>query len=275
MPSKSTGAPLSVTPSPVPTSTAMQTVSTVSPKAAPGQPKIDDTFAYVVLVLLIMLAALLITMVACMIYLRCQGKCPNCHKMQNQLEKWESGELKRITPSSVRKREAFNKSASHNNTSPELDLERGDAYETEHAHTAALADLGPNEKLSIWEKVKTKVLHYNLLSATVQIMCPGTEFMRSRTVAGKDKIDDCSDGSPRVASNPPQIICEPTTQFDEPHAPLYSRSVDVQRTEDHGSRVFVDVSVSEPMRYMTHVSDQHAPNHDGGRELEPTFSSHN
>ncbi|USP75434.1 hypothetical protein yc1106_02708 [Curvularia clavata] len=130
-------------------------VASALPETAGGE-KFDDTFAYVILGLITLVAVLLLAMLISMIYLRWRGKCPECQAMRKQLERWESGEQKPITPAVVRQREAFNKSASQATAPAELDLERGDAGEAEQVFPAALSKIEAAKRPSIWKMTKRK-----------------------------------------------------------------------------------------------------------------------
>ena len=116
----------------------------------------NDTSVGIFAAAFVILAVLLLAMIGYMLYLRCRGKCPRCQDMSSQLEKWQSGELKRITPQMVRQREAFNKTASSSNASSDIDIEMGPFGGAAAARTSTLDQPTASKQPSIWEKVKGK-----------------------------------------------------------------------------------------------------------------------
>ncbi|KAH7371160.1 hypothetical protein BKA66DRAFT_573112 [Pyrenochaeta sp. MPI-SDFR-AT-0127] len=117
-----------------------QFATPIKPKA-----KFNDTFAIIVLVAVIILGLVLFGMIGYMIYLRQKGQCPKCKSMEEQLAKWERGDLKRITKDMIRKREALNQGLSGPNSAPEVDIEMG----------AIVKDtVSTHNKASFWGKAK-------------------------------------------------------------------------------------------------------------------------
>lgn len=198
-------------------------------------------------------------MLAAMLCLRSKDKCPNCRNMQKQLKKWESGELKPITPAMVKEREALNRLSSQSNTPSKLDVELGGAHETDHV---CAAEVEESTKLSTWEKMKSKVLRDNKPSATARNPYVETEANRPFTVAGGDTVHDYPDYSPRVSPKAPRVEHEPNTHLTVPAAhhfsgsSFYSSPTDIQRANGRESRVFTDVPVAEPKRYTTTSRNQ-------------------
>ncbi|KAI4631407.1 hypothetical protein J4E83_002939 [Alternaria metachromatica] len=64
-------------------------------------------------------------MIGYLVFMRFKGKCSSCQDLQEQIAKWECGELKRITPQMVMKRDMLNKTPWAHYTSSELDQETG------------------------------------------------------------------------------------------------------------------------------------------------------
>ena len=100
---------------------------TSSPTIIPLGPNrhFDDTPVIVILSLFILFAILLIAMIGYLVFMRFKGECSSCQDLQEQISKWECGELKRITPRMVMKRDMLNKTPWAHYTSSELDQETG------------------------------------------------------------------------------------------------------------------------------------------------------
>ncbi|RMZ71931.1 sugar transporter stl1 [Pyrenophora seminiperda CCB06] len=123
-------------------STSTSSVISISPSSsATGAPAKhqpwNDTTARLFTALLILLAVLLLAMVSYMIYFCLRGKCPHCRDLQDQLDRWQSGDLQRITPAMVRQREAFNKAAAASSSKASSDIEMGPIGEAAAARAEA------------------------------------------------------------------------------------------------------------------------------------------
>ncbi|KAJ5062809.1 hypothetical protein J3E72DRAFT_239687 [Bipolaris maydis] len=239
----STSTALQTTP-PVSSATAIQPVSTAPPEAASSTPKTDDAFAYAVLAVIILLAALLIVMLAALLCLRSKGKCPNCRKMQKQLEKWESGKLKPVTPDMAKESEAHNGLSSQDNAPSELDVELGGAHEHEES-----------KKPSTWQKVKSNILRDKKPSDTTQNPYVEPEANRPFSAAEGDTVHNYPDNLLRVSPEAPRVEYEPNTFLTVPEAyrfsgsSFYSSPTGIQRANGRESRVFAEVPVAQPKRY--------------------------
>ncbi|KAI4948510.1 hypothetical protein J4E91_005934 [Alternaria rosae] len=110
----------SAVPSQTPRPTSSPTVIPLGPKR-----QFNDTSVIVILSLFILFAILLIAMVGYLIFMRFKGKCSSCRDLQEQILKWESGELKCITPHMIMERDMLNKTPWAHYTSSELDQETG------------------------------------------------------------------------------------------------------------------------------------------------------
>lgn len=210
-----------------------------------GGQKFDDIFAYVVLALIVLVAVLLLTMLISMVYLRWRGKCPDCQTMRKQLEKWESGEQKPITPATVRQREAFNKSASQAMAPAELDLERGDMGEAGQVSSAAFLKLKAENRPSIKRMLTRKPV-------------PNTGAFAG---VAKDAAYNDIDGSFRVRSNPPQTYYEPSTintlnTYRNSVCWPEFKSAGTQQINGRELRVFANVQVCPPKHYVADVADE-------------------
>lgn len=255
---------LQTTPS-ISSATTIQPVSTAAPEAASRVPKTDDTFAYAVLAFIILLAVLLIVMLAAMLCLRSKGKCPNCRRMQKQLEKWESGKMEPITPEMVKEREAHNRLSSHSNAPSELDVELGGAHETDHV---CVAEPEASKKPSTWEKVKGKVLRDKKPSDTVQNPYVETAANRPFTVVEGDTVHYNPDYSPHISPEAPRVEYEPNNYLSVPATCRFSGSsfypppTGIQRANGRESRVFAELPAGKPKRYTTNRNREivHAQN---------------
>jgi hypothetical protein len=139
----------------VPSQTSTPTSSPTGIPLAP-KPKFNDTFVIVILSVFILFAILLIAMVSYLFYLRYKGQCSQCQEIQRQILKWESGELKRITPQMVMKRDVLNKTPWAQHTSSELDMETGYlAHRMSRASTIYQA--GTKKKPSLFQTIKTRI----------------------------------------------------------------------------------------------------------------------
>jgi hypothetical protein len=139
----------------VPSQTSTPTSSPTGIPLVP-KPKFNDTFVIVILSVFILFAILLIAMISYLVYLRCKGQCSQCRETQRQISKWESGELKRITPQMVMKRDMLNKTPWAQHTSSELDIETGYlAHRMSRATT--IYQPGTKEKPSLFQKIKTLI----------------------------------------------------------------------------------------------------------------------
>ncbi|KAI4958755.1 hypothetical protein J4E86_004361 [Alternaria arbusti] len=108
----------------IPSQTLPPTSSTTVVPLGPER-HFDDTPVIVILSLFILFAILLIAMIGYLVFMRFKGKCSSCQDLQEQISKWECGELKRITPQMVMKRDMLNKTPWAHYTSSELDQETG------------------------------------------------------------------------------------------------------------------------------------------------------
>lgn len=259
--------------------------ATSNPTALPElfgpKQKFNDTFAYVVLSILIILAVSLLGMIGYLIYLRCKGKCPKCNNMENQLRKWESGELKRITPYMVRQREEHNKAVLSSDASSKVDLELGTTGHEEARRAAGLAQLQANKKRSSWRRAKSKISSkispMARLSRSSQGSSPKIEDDRFFTVAGVDAAGGSRGPSVRAPAYPSQVHFEPNR--NHPYAShaahvsvdsLYAEPSPIQRDDVNGRRVFTEVAASnlssarkplrtninEPQRYTAYAANE-------------------
>lgn len=116
----------------------------------------NDTSVIVILSLFILFAILLIAMVGYLIFMRFKGKCSSCRDLQEQILKWESGELKCITPHMIMERDMLNKTPWAHYTSSELDQETGYlGHKMSRAPTIYQAERqrGP----SFFQKIKARI----------------------------------------------------------------------------------------------------------------------
>lgn len=212
----------------------------------------NDTSVGVIAAAFILLALLLLAMIGNMIYLRCKGKCPNCLVMSSQLEKWQTGELKRITPHMVRQREAINKTAASSNASSDIDIEMGSFGGPAVARAATLDTLETNKEPSFWKKTKGKFLRKGKAPATDLESVPETGELQF--VMSFDDTDNDAGPSRRVSSERPQtpLDYEPNTNhLYQPrvstytYASTYSQPDGFQRDDPHGSRVFADYAPTD------------------------------
>jgi len=212
----------------------------------------NDTSVGIFAAAFVVLAVLLLTMVGHMIYLRCRGKCPRCQDMSSQLEKWQSGELKRITPQMVRQREAFNKSASSSNTSSDIDIEMGPFGGAAATRTSALDQPGANAQPSFWEKVKGK------FSRTGK--APACDLESSPEVEGVHFVTNLeathNDASPsrRVSSEHPLSPLDYEPNLNHLYQPrvstytsasTYSQPDGTQQDDSRQSRIFIDFAPAD------------------------------
>ncbi|KAK1907848.1 hypothetical protein P3342_006178 [Pyrenophora teres f. teres] len=218
-------------------SSSITGVPTEVPAGAPVAFKhqFDDTSIRIFAAAFAVLGLLLLVTVCYMIYLRCQGKCPRCNDMAKQLEKWQSGELKRITPEMVRQREAFNKSASSSNASSELEIEMASLGGATAARSVALDRPKPNKQPTFWDKAKGKLFYIR-------------------------KEEEPVGPSHRVSLERPQPPIEYEQNLNhlyQPRASTYTYTS--QPDASHASRVFTDYAptiVSQPRGPLRKEDDE-------------------
>ncbi|KAF1838964.1 hypothetical protein BDW02DRAFT_620259 [Decorospora gaudefroyi] len=231
---------------PMPTSSATIPPPPSSVPLAGSKYRFDHRFAYVILAAVIVLAILLISMITYLIYLRCQGKCVKCRDMQQQLDKWKSGDLKRITKANVKKRGPFNKSATSSNASSDVDLEMGVIGGAQSERDAALDQLQANRKPTFWEQAKNKVASMGRSKdkgkgkQKDRSSCHPTDSSPEVDIARRSTLDDAS-----FAPGPSGTYPNPSIPYDlyKPPPPpnrysAYSASQYSQPTDVDGPRVF-------------------------------------
>jgi hypothetical protein len=223
--------------------------------------KFNDTFAIATLTALIALAILLIIMVSYLIYLRLKGECIHCRDLQQQLAKWKSGDLKRITPQMVWQREALNKKTSCSNPFTDVDTEMG-VVGRGMSRAPTVASLEADKKPSLYQKVKDKMSRR------------GKSPTRTPDFPSHD-IDRFSYYSP---PQPPQAGSDGNNLYANrysayPSSSIYSQAMNIGRTDANGARVFSEVETSdiadmrgplrqeadEPNRYTAYAPTAHDP----------------
>ncbi|KAF1850553.1 uncharacterized protein K460DRAFT_423041 [Cucurbitaria berberidis CBS 394.84] len=227
------------------TSTASQTgipplpSEFAEPEDLHPNPKFNDTFAIMMLVALSIMAFLLFTLIGYLIYLCCKGKCPKCKNMQEQVDKWERGELKHITTDMVRRREVLNNGSLSGST---VDLEMGTI---DPSLAAALHDLQGRQRAMFWNGTK-ETLHKMKRKLMRKLMSKGKNnaVRPVQTRASADRFFTVE-----VPSQPPQVHCEPGDNrlYDPPSPSCYS-----QPTQVNGPRAFsdhTDPELLQPVRF--------------------------
>ncbi|KAF1912735.1 hypothetical protein BDU57DRAFT_597280 [Ampelomyces quisqualis] len=124
----------------------------------------SDQMASLSLAAVILMVWLLISLLMYALYQRFRGKCHNCARSEQELEKWRKGDLKVITKDMVKSRESLNSQGSFSRSKlapngANEDLEEGNTdAERQAAREEALAVLTrPGSvflKPSLWERTK-------------------------------------------------------------------------------------------------------------------------
>jgi hypothetical protein len=219
--------------------------STTTPSGVP-KPKFNDTFVYVILAIVAILALLLFTMLAYLIFLYCRGQCPKCLDMKLQLDKWESGQLKRITKDMAKKREALNKhkSTTSSYASSDADIEMGAYPDRTSARSEALTQLEGRAQPSFWQNAKSKITGKGKSRASSRNPSPTPtnidRFFGMSTIHidGEDGDAPGPSGTYRIPSHPPQVSYQPSPALRHT---TYSSSEYSQPTDSaRASRIFAD-----------------------------------
>jgi hypothetical protein len=198
----------------MPTSSATLPASYISPGVP--KPKFNDTFAYVVLAVVGLLAILLLAMLGYLIYLCCRGQCPKCRDMKQQLDKWEFELIKRITKDMASKREVYNKhkSTTSSYVSSDTDIELGVYSSRTSARTEALNMLEGQPKPSFWQNAKSKMTGKGKSCANTRSPSPSsptpTNIDRFFTVDIPDEGAAGPFGTYYIPPQPPQVSYEPS-----------------------------------------------------------------
>ncbi|CAE7028374.1 hypothetical protein PTNB73_01430 [Pyrenophora teres f. teres] len=243
-------------------SSSITGVPTEVPAGAPVAFKhqFDDTSIRIFAAAFAVLGLLLLVTVCYMIYLRCQGKCPRCNDMAKQLEKWQSGELKRITPEMVRQREAFNKSASSSNASSELEIEMASLGGATAARSVALDRPKPNKQPTFWDKAKGKLFYIRKEEEPVGDVESSPETQHVHYVTNLEATHNDTGPSHRVSLERPQPPIEYEQNLNhlyQPRASTYTYTS--QPDASHASRVFTDYAptiVSQPRGPLRKEDDE-------------------
>jgi hypothetical protein len=202
---------------------------------------------YVILVIIAILALLLLTILGYLIFLYCRGQCPECLDMKLQLDKWESGQLKRITKDMVKKREALNKhkSTTSSYASSDADIELGVYPDRTSARSEALSQLEGRAKSSFWQNAKSKVTGKGKSRASSRnpSLTPTNidRFFGMSTIHidGEDGDAPGPSGTYKIPYHLPQVSYEPSPALRHT---TYSSSSEYSQPTDSAreSRVFAD-----------------------------------
>lgn len=201
------------------------------------KPRFNDTFAIIVLTAVIILGLVLFGMIGYMIYLRCKGQCVKCKTMEEQLAKWERGDLKCITREMVRKRENGNREPS-----PEaiVDLEKG-------ADSTARDHQGDTRRIAPAADVQGKKITRPFWNRAMGLVNAAKETLLVRS-EGKNTCESEKNISPPIHTRASAIVEDryftmqidsPSTTHDNPPSPsLYSQPTVIGA----GPRTFTDHS---------------------------------
>ncbi|KAL1795996.1 hypothetical protein ACET3X_006220 [Alternaria dauci] len=259
-----------VTPSP----TSLPTSDTTIPLV--GKPKFNDTFAYVTLGAIIALALLQIAMIAYLVYLRFKGECLNCHDLEKQLRKWNSGELKPITPQMIWRRNSLGKGALASKYPSDIDVEKGFVP---HAMSRAptLTQLENNKKPTLFQAAKAKVLR-KAKSPNRTPDPPSDDNVDRFFTVDPDAPDVEPESSRRTSTLLPQTTYDDGNLYATRHSPypessIYSRNPEPGPNGANESRVFNDIwtqdiasmrrplrkEADEPNPFVKHVPTYYNP----------------
>ncbi|KAA8611999.1 hypothetical protein A1F94_006721 [Pyrenophora tritici-repentis] len=250
--------------------------------SAPPRHEFDDTTVGIFAAAFAVLGLLLLVTVCYMIYLRFQGKCPRCNDMEKQLEKWQSGELKCITPGMVREREAINKAASSSNTSSGVEIEMTTFGGATAARSAVLDQPKPTKQLTFWDKAKCKFFYIRKEEESTSDLESAPETQDTLYVPHAEATHYDAGPSRRVSSERPQSPLEYEQNLNHLYQPRastirastatydsnYSQPEATQPYDALASRVFTDYAPSviaqprgplrkeddEPSRYSAFVA---------------------
>lgn len=197
--------------------------------------------------------------------------------MENQLRKWESGELKRITPYMVRQREEHNKAVLTSDASSEVDLELDATGHGEPGRAAGLSQHQARKERSFWRRAKSKISRMARSSDSSRGSSPEIEDDRFLTVAGVDAAGSSRGPSSRVPAYPPQVHYEPNR--NHPYASgathasvdsLYAEPSPIQCTNANAPGIFAEVAdsdfpsarrplrtnINEPQRHISYAANE-------------------
>ena len=128
---------------------------------ATNKAAVIDSIIITILVAIIIMMVLLCSTIAYTIYLCCSGQCPNCNDLRQQIDKWECGDLKRITTDMVKKRETLNDSLTAFNVNLEKRLSGMSRDGSQDAPAATLGQLDGKDRVPAGNKIKENFLSVN------------------------------------------------------------------------------------------------------------------
>jgi hypothetical protein len=162
--------------------------------------------------------------------------------MKQQLDKWESGQLKRITKDMVKKREAFNKhkSTTSSYASSDTDIELSVYPSRTSARTEALNMLEGQPKPSFWQNAKSKMTGKGKSRASTHDPSPSSPIPTDIDCFFTVDVPEDAPGPSStygIPSQPPQVSYEPSPTLSTSYSSSeYSQPTVSTRT----SRVFTD-----------------------------------
>jgi hypothetical protein len=212
-------------------------------KPSHKEPKFDDNVVIAVLVVVGIMGALLLALMLYNIYVCLKGSgCVKCVRLQHQLDKWESGKMKRITPEMVRRREALNAATASRGGFSDVDLEQGVSDDVQEERSATLDRLegnqpengrgqeAPNERASSSRGVPSDVddilFHPGSLGTSTSGPLPPPSTTPTQL--------------PRTCYSPPDI-----SRAYQPPSPTSTASIYSQDNGVTGPRVFADHPISD------------------------------